>query len=85
MSNSTGDNWMGCLQGLIQNAAKSYARFLRNGDEVRHDWTDEMNVDRGLPLRIEDVPAHAADPKVAALAAQAMEEADAHEAILIGQ
>jgi RNA polymerase sigma factor (sigma-70 family) len=80
-----GENAVAYVWGQVQNAAKSYARFLREGDAVRHNWGDERNADRGLPQRIEDVAARMIDPVIADLAAAAMDEADNDEAILIGR
>lgn len=51
-----GDRVEPYLIGLVQNAARSHARFVRKGDGKRHDWFDPDNRRRCLPTSIEDIP-----------------------------
>ena len=70
------------LRGLIQNAACSYARFLRRGDKHKHNYLNPDNPRRNLPsdvAEIEDtrdpwVPAEARDTAVAVMAMATPEE-----------
>jgi DNA-directed RNA polymerase specialized sigma24 family protein len=45
------------LQGFVLNAARSHARFLKKGLNLRHNWSDPINVRLHLPSSIEEVGA----------------------------
>src|ERR1700722_3339610 len=70
------------LRGLIQNAACSYARFLRRGDKQKHNYLHPDNSRRNLPgdvAEVEDTrdawtPTEARDTAVAVMAMATSEE-----------
>lgn len=50
-----GDRYEAYLRGLIQNAARSHARFIRKGSTTRHDFADPMNANRNLPVAVDGI------------------------------
>lgn len=66
------------LLGLVQNAARTHTRFVRQADDVRHDYGDPLNADRDLPSSPADIAdghddfADAADREETARAAAAV-------------
>jgi DNA-directed RNA polymerase specialized sigma24 family protein len=54
-------SWQSYLRGLVQNAARTHTNFVRHEDEMRHDYTDPVNIDRDLPRHEHDIPDTRAD------------------------
>lgn len=81
-------HWKAYLQGLVNNAAKSHAQFLYEGDERRHDWGSQETRERDLPQRIEDVIGRSlmmVDATQRDLVQAVIRLADADESVLIAR
>ncbi len=49
------DGYEPYLRGLVQNAARTHARFLRQGNAKRHDYSHPDNHRRNLPVSADEV------------------------------
>ncbi len=50
-----GDKVEAYLRGLVQNAARTHARFVRRGIDKRHDYSAPANSERGLPASVAEI------------------------------